>query len=383
MPALRDFYATLSRRPVALALVLAVVVRLGWLAVAEVGVGFQRPPPRELSGRSADGLGYLHTPVQTVDMWTRWDGRFYVDIAEQGYVGGGERVDLRPAFFPLYPLLMRALAAATGMGAVAAGLVINNLADLLAWVLLALFVERRLGRNEVAPVLVAFALFPTRNFGFSINTEGLYLLAAVSAFYLYERKQVAGAALVSALASALRPQGAFIGAALLADALWRRFVKKEPDAPRLGEAAVLCLFPAGLLAYVAYLGGATGDPLRFMEVQQVWHRGFTTPVHTLLARSQDPHVYVVLLAAVFLVYALWAHKWPVRDLSFAGASVLMPLLSGSLQSFVRFTGVIFPLFMLAAVICERRPRLRWFYVAVAIVYSAVFAFKVGQFAAVT
>ena len=46
----------------------------------------------------------MHTEVQAVDMWTRWDGDHYLRIANEGY---DHPPDYAPAaFFPLYPTLI-------------------------------------------------------------------------------------------------------------------------------------------------------------------------------------------------------------------------------------------------------------------------------------
>src|SRR2546422_4545806 len=78
--------AALTHRPVLIALLLGLVVRLCWFGVAQLGVQFHKPASdRQFVAVAADGLGYTHTSVQCVDMWTRFDGVRYLALAQQGY----------------------------------------------------------------------------------------------------------------------------------------------------------------------------------------------------------------------------------------------------------------------------------------------------------
>ena len=75
----------------------------------------------------------------------RWDAAWYLRIAEAGYGGS----DVRAAFFPLYPLLVRAVAAPFGASPEAlllAAYVVSLAAFLGALVLLHRLVSLELGR---------------------------------------------------------------------------------------------------------------------------------------------------------------------------------------------------------------------------------------------
>jgi Gpi18-like mannosyltransferase len=372
--------AELTSRPVWLALLLALTTRVVWFGVAQTGVPFQRPKPSYYQSTDEQGRHYTHTPIQAIDMWTRWDGYFYLKIARDGYPN--PPAHLTVAFFPLYPLLVAATAAATGLGVVGSGLLVANLADLAGWLLLALLAAHRLGKSSAALCVLMFALFPTRNFGFSTYTEGLFLALSVAAFLAYETRRFGVAALAGALCSAVRPQGALLGAALWIDAALARAQKRD-DAPGLPDLAALSLAPAGLVAYTSYLAATFGNPLYFMEVQKVWKRSLTTPFHTLLAGGADPHVYALVALSVGFVVLMIRKKEPLRDWLYVALSLAVPLTSGSLQSFARFVGVLFPLFIFAAKSFPPRSRPVRVYLALAAIYSLVFAFKVGQNAGVT
>ena len=110
--------------------------RLGIFLVAYLGAGLLADspfvPPYHLRG----------TENVLLDVFgSRWDTGFYVSIAEEGYRYQGVPLP-SVAFFPLYPLLMRALAAVVG-DALVAGLIISNVALLLATMLLYRLVDPR------------------------------------------------------------------------------------------------------------------------------------------------------------------------------------------------------------------------------------------------
>src|SRR5207237_1206701 len=73
-----------------------------------------------------------------------WDGIWYRLIADHGYLlVAGRQSD--PAFFPLYPLLLK-VAAATGLPLGVAGIVLSNLLFLAALLVFDVF-----GRDVVGP----------------------------------------------------------------------------------------------------------------------------------------------------------------------------------------------------------------------------------------
>jgi hypothetical protein len=308
-------------------------------------------------------------------MWCRWDGIHYLNIARLGYDCPPD--NLCAAFFPAYPLLVAGLQHLSGLADYLCGLVIANAADVVAWGLVLRWCQARLRPRQALWAWFAFVAFPTRNFGFSVYTEGLFLGLAVAAFMTYERRRMLTCAACCALISGVRPQGIFVGAALLADALWATW--KAP--PRLRKPLLwanlpLLLAPAGLLLYMAFLWQRFGRPLLFMEVQSVWHRHWVAP-WSIIGVHADPLEYAVLLTATAVLAAMIGRRAPVRDCVYVGLSLLAPMSTGRLTSINRFVGVLFPLFVWGVAAC---PKGRWvrLYWLVALAYSCVFAFKLGQ-----
>src|SRR5919197_3221094 len=89
----------------------------------------------------------------------RWDSVWYLRIADSGYGDSPPRA----AFFPLYPALIRSLAAPAGGSDAAlllASYIISLAAFLGALVLLYRLASLELGRRFAAPTLLLLAAFP-------------------------------------------------------------------------------------------------------------------------------------------------------------------------------------------------------------------------------
>jgi Mannosyltransferase (PIG-V) len=311
----------------------------------------------------------------------RWDSVWYLRIADSGY---GDST-ARAAFFPLYPLLVRAVATPLG-GSEAALLIAAFLVSLAAFVgalvLLHRLAELELGRRLARPVLLLLAVFPAALYFGAPYSESLFLLLAVGAFYSARTGHWAWAGACGGLASATRSAGLLL---LIPLALiwWGSHPRRARDA------AWLALAPLGIGAYAAWLGLAEGDALRFLDVQEAWSRELTLPlagawdglvaavdgVRQLASGSRTPVYFeeaagdpfriaainVMLFAT--LVFAVVACVGVLRRLpkaygAWVGASLVLPLsfpvTPQPLMSLPRFVSVLFPVFMWLAVVCDER-----------------------------
>src|ERR671922_213675 len=110
----------------------------------------------------------------------RWDAVWYLRIADSGY---GDSTP-RAAFFPLYPLLIRSLAAPVG-GSQAALLIASYLISLAAFlgalVLLYRLASLELGRRFASPTLLLLAVFPAALYFGAPYSESLFLLVSLCA----------------------------------------------------------------------------------------------------------------------------------------------------------------------------------------------------------
>jgi len=311
----------------------------------------------------------------------RWDSVWYLRIADSGYGDSAPRA----AFFPLYPLLIRAVA--TPFGASEGALLVAAYALSLAAFVAALFLlhrltELELGRRLARPTLLLLAVFPAAVYFGAPYSESLFLLLAVGAFYAARSGHWAWAGTCAGLASGTRSAGL-----LLLIPLAMLWWSSRPRRPRDG--AWLLLAPLGIAAYAAWLGLVEGNALRFLDVQEAWSRELTVPlagawdglvaavdgIRQLASGSRTPvyfdaaagdpfriaainvMLFVTLVFAVLAFVGVW-RRLPRAYGAWVGASLLLPLTfpvtPQPLMSLPRFVAVLFPLFMWLAVVCDER-----------------------------
>src|SRR5688500_10795324 len=154
----------------------------------------------------------------------RWDSNWYVDTAVAGYL----REDRQPVFFPLYPLLMRAVGTLVG-SVLVAGILISLVAFFAALVMLHRLTERELGRDAARRTVFLLAFFPFALFFSAVYTEALFLALELGAFWAARRGRWAWAGVLGALGSATRNTGALLLPALLVLYLYGPRRDRDPD----------------------------------------------------------------------------------------------------------------------------------------------------------
>jgi hypothetical protein len=311
----------------------------------------------------------------------RWDAVWYLRIADSGY-GGSE---VRAAFFPLYPLLVRGLATPFGASPAAllgAAYAVALAALLGALVLLHRLVSLELGRPLARPALLLLSVFPAALYFGAPYSESLFLLLAVGAFYSARTGRWAAAGMCAAGTAATRSAGVLLLIPLVM--IW------WDSAPRRArDAGWLLLCPLGIAVYAGFLGLAEGDALRFLDVQGAWSRELVVPFTGAwdgaaaafeglrqLASGQREVVYfdvaagdpyriaaINLMLFATLAFAVVACVGVARRLprpygAWVIASLALPLSfpvkPQPLMSLPRFIAVLFPIFMWLALWCEER-----------------------------
>ncbi|HYX44994.1 MAG TPA: mannosyltransferase family protein [Acidimicrobiales bacterium] len=295
--------------------------------------------------------------------WVHWDAGWYHSIAEKGYsyVPGRQSA---VAFFPAYPLAMRAGRAVVG-DSLLAGILVTLGAGLVLATLLWGWLRERLSSPAAWTAMGLFLLYPYAYYLFGVvYADALFVAAVVGAFVLLERDHPWWAGLVGALATAARPVGLVVVAGLVLRAVERR------GGIRWSDAGVL-LSLGGLGAYCVYLADRFGNPFLFAEVEQYWGQGagprtwfkldffegvtkFGDPP-AWVAYVSHPVVTVVALALVPLVFRRFGWGYGVYCLLI----VAVPALSTKdFFGMGRYVLAAFPCFAVAGELLAARPRLR-------------------------
>jgi hypothetical protein len=170
-----------------------------------------------------------------LDGWFQYDAGWYYSIATDGYFfSPGQQSSI--AFFPVYPLGVRGLAALLGDVQVA-GTLLGVLAGGLAVVLFGRWVWDRLPRPAAVTAIAVLMLYPYSFFLYgAMYADSLFLLCALGAFMLVERRWFWAAGLVGALATAGRPVGVAVAVGLVVRTL-EIIATERRDAAAVARAA--------------------------------------------------------------------------------------------------------------------------------------------------
>lgn len=298
-----------------------------------------------------------------------WDAERYTDIATHGYA---QLPLLELRFFPLVPLLTRALAGLPLVGPGLALVALANGAALVFGALVHALCMHERGDARLARRATWFVAFTPAAFvlvwGYS---EAVWGCLAVGMLLALRRRSWAWAAVLGLLAGLTRP----VGPLLVLPALIE--VSRSLRYPTGGRSsaggrwdtaarAAAVLAPlAGTGAYLAWAGAHFGDPLLPYRIQQrASFRGdlsdpVTPLLHAVAGAVQGgigiDGVRVLWAVAMIVLVVATCRSWPASYAALAGATVAVALATARLGSFERYGFGAFPVVIhLAAIATTRR-----------------------------
>lgn len=341
---------------VALALVLVVTV---WQSSTHLG-------PAEAA---FEGRVHLRHGDDILGPWLFWDASYYAQIADHGYTDADVEVfesgrDASVAFFPGYPLAVRAVSTLVGDTALAQ-ILVTFLAGLALTIVLHGWYAGRLTPESARLATAATFLFPWAFFLVAAGySEALFVLCAVGAFALLDDDRPLAAGVVGAVASATR----FVGVALIVGLAIRAVERRgalglsgwrpciDWSKLRRADAGVL-VSVTGLGAFMMLCWIRYGQPLAFSTAQRGWNQG-PEPRTWLKLRLVDhimnnPDLSFVLRLVVQGVVALifcaaipsvW-RRFGAGYGTYTALALALPMIgSAAFASHGRFVLVLFPVF---------------------------------------
>lgn len=300
--------------------------------------------------------------------FSNWDGGHFLTIAQYGY-----RENFQYAFFPFYPLVIKAFYQIT-QNYLGAAILISVASAFLGMQLLYRLIVLDFDKKMAEKVTFSLLIFPTSFYFITAYSEGLFFLLVVSSFYFLRSKRILLAGITAALASATRVVGIALIAALIIDIWTREGINKKNW--------YILLSLLGISLYCWYLFNQTSDPFYFISAQTHWQRTLTSPavsfwetIRSLATPgfiTENFNAFLDLLFAIFgLGMVLRSFRFlPVAFGIFAVVSVLLPLFTPSLSSVPRFLLPIFPMFILIAGI--KNKYIAYGYQLISIMLLAVF-----------
>lgn len=286
-----------------------------------------------------------------LNMWSRWDAGWYLDIAKHGYkfeFGTPSNT----SFYPMYSLLMRAvhrvlLMPGTDAGWLLAGLIVSNLALIAALIYLFLLIRLDFDESTAARSVLYLLVFPTTFFFSAVYTESLFLALVVSAIYYARTNRWVAAGIIGAAATLCRPPGFLILLPLVVEYLQqKRFQLRAMKA----EALALALIPLALASFVTYLSIRFGSWRVYFDSAIPWSRPFTWQTETIWRFFHTPHylglkdnapLELVFLVCFLILAILACLRLRLSYGIYAAASFFFVTLWGTM-SIARYALVIFP-----------------------------------------
>lgn len=300
-----------------------------------------------------------------------WDSGWYFQLASTGYTYAPD-AQSTVAYFPLYPMLMRAAAwpfGGTSEAVWTAGIAVSVTAFAAALFALHRLAEHLTGSRTVAQRAILYlAVFPFSFYFSRVYTEAVFLLVTVLALSAACRSRWGYAGLFGALSALTRPNGILIAVPLIILAC----ADASPLRVRVRRLAALLPVPLALVGFSWFIARLTGDPLAWLRAQTHWAYSLGHPPSNHLVRIADGietyGLYEFLLLSdaspIELTYAALAIgilmfvPSIVRALgprigwafgAYVAVSVLVPLSGNSLVGMGRYVSVLFPVFIVAAI----------------------------------
>jgi hypothetical protein len=212
--------------------------------------------------------------------WVRFDALWYRSIAVDGYFFRGRTAQSSVAFFPMYPLLMRALQRVFGGDVAVWGIPITAGSGLVGVSLYWRWVKDKVHDSARTTALAVLLLWPYALYLYgAVYADALFLALALAAFTCVERDRIVLAALFGAAATATRPVGIAVVLGLSARVIEQRGVVRlavHDGARRLIDVNIRRLRPtdpfiafsaAGLVSYSIFLSRRFGDPFAFATAE--------------------------------------------------------------------------------------------------------------------
>lgn len=323
---------------------------------------------------------YANRPIPTnavrpiMDVLTSWDGDWYLRIIRNGYPTHVRPNvtyfvdDARAAFFPTYPMLVRAIDTVLPGGDTIAALFTNFLLGALAVYLIGLLARELFDVRVAERTMILVAVFPGSFVLSFAYTEALLLCVAAACMLFLLRRNWWLAGLFAAIGTATRPNGIALVAACAVASLVAIKERRE-----WASLAAPLLSPIGFVAFMAWLGNHTGERGVWFRVQtEAWGEGtsfgLTAIRRTWEAVSQpltSPTNTITAVSVVTLLLLLWflrQYRLPGFMIAYVVVIILLMVMPETVTARPRFVFTAFPLLISAGAWFERDHRDWWPYV---------------------
>ena len=301
--------------------------------------------------------GWFLSPHYWIDIWTHWDGRWYLDIAMNGYfvLDDIDEIYSSVAFFPLFPYIVKIVSLIVPKVILSQsvylliGLILNNLFFISGLYFLYRLTDEFFHSETLNKgIIVLVVAYPAAFYFSCFYTESLFFLLSMLSLYAAKHQRWRLTTLFAALLTITRPQGILI-VIPIAILLMQSMQWKLKNFPL--RALWLLLVPLPLLLHLYYMKVITGDFLAPITAQAAWGKDAKNIVENFYTLFFDPggNVFKVdaFLSYAFMalaIAALFILPSPAYGI-FAMLILLVPIASGTSVSMTRYITVAFPAFI--------------------------------------
>ena len=281
-------------------------------------------------------------------LFANWDSAHYVEIARWWYPS---QFAPQWAFFPLYPVTIRALAL-FGVDWWMGAFLVATICGLLSAPLFQAIAEQYMDRSMAMTSTMTYFLLPYLFVFTTVSySEPLYLFLTLLAWYFHSRSRDALSGVATALASLVRSYGIFILLPISLDFVRRREYR------RLAYAVPAVIVIA---AWLTYGSTVTGKFLAPLSAESYWQNETTLSLQTILSKlfmgnldvisNLSPYFKVIFGGVVFLCFILIlsvkAYKYDRALGVYSAISTILITSFGAFPAYLsvpRFLSFLFPI----------------------------------------
>jgi Gpi18-like mannosyltransferase len=297
---------------------------------------------------------------------SRWDSNWYLDIARNGYHADEDMTRANVVFFPLYPLLIKALSFFLAGNLILSGWILSMLFLVLACVYLYKLVCDFHKNVEPLIAVSLLLIFPTAFFLNAVYTEALFLFLSVATFYYAKKRNYLLSGVLGFFASLTRITGVLLFLGIMAQFICNEGFGK--DKKYFLKILPLMLVILGSASFFFYHWNNFGDFLLFFKVESAWGRSFSFNAdHFTFANGAATtnsfldfsYFFFIIGIVVFLI-----RKKMYPYVFYAGSTVFAAVSSGTLMSIGRYILVLFPIYIVGASLRNEMAKYVWALVSI-------------------
>lgn len=298
-----------------------------------------------------------------VRMHAKWDSFWHMSVASRGYFYLPQEKKSNIVFFPLYPLLVKALSWVTPGDLIVPGWVVSILSLFLAVGYLYKLIKNIFPNIDPKQVVFFLLIFPTAFFLNAVYTESLFLFFSVALFCYLHQKKYFIAGVFGLLAALTRITGVLLFVPFVYEIIQKWNVEKKWNLKYL----YALLIPFGTLCVFMYYKMVFGNFWLFFEVQNWFGRAFEINRDHFFPLTEAATSNMILdIGFVFFGLCMGIYTFKKIRASYGIyilISLLVPLSTGTMMSIGRYLLVLFPIYIALASLKNEAIKNTWIFVS--------------------